>query len=64
MVTSFPYLAIAKRYSVDYGEVIRFVQFLDRLRGKPQGWEMRPHWEREAVLAWGAEQERRKEVAV
>lgn len=63
MSTSFPYLAIARRHSADYGEVIRFVQFLDKLRGVPQGWQMRVGWERDTCLSWVAEQERRKEVA-
>lgn len=61
--TSFPYLAIAKRHHVPYGEVIRYVQFLDKLRGTPQGWQNQfQPWKTDTCLSWCAEQERRKQV--
>lgn len=60
MTTSFPYLAIARRHGIDYAEVVRYAQFLDRLRGRPVMATVND-WQRETVLSWVAEQERRKQ---
>ena len=59
MTTSFPYLTVAREHGMDYGKVLAFAEMLDRMGGKPQGWEMRDPWERETVRAWAAEQDRR-----
>lgn len=61
-MTSFPYLKIATEHRVPYGDVIRFVQFLDRMRGFPDGLRAQPGWQRDVAMAWVAEQERRRQV--
>jgi hypothetical protein len=53
--TSFPYLKIAREQGVDYGKVIRFVE---NIECSPE-WQYLEPWERLAVAAWRAEQERR-----
>jgi len=59
--SSFPFLSIARRRSIPYGEVVRFVQGLDICPSMSVDITLLD-WQQEAVAAWSAE--RRRRVAV
>jgi hypothetical protein len=61
MPTSFPYLAVAKQYGVDYWRVLQFADLIDEWPPKPEDWALDP-WKVATCLAWKAEDQRRKNV--
>ena len=60
MATSFPYLAVAKQYGVDYWRVLQFAELLDEWPPKPSDWHLHP-WKIATCLAWVDERNRRSQ---
>jgi len=58
---SYPYLAVAQHYGIDYGEVL---EFIDKLENgfKPKLSDV-TDWQYSLVFVYGNEVERRKQVS-
>jgi hypothetical protein len=48
---SFPYLRIAKKYGIDYGDVIRYAEYIEQ---GPKEWPC-CQWQADVSVAWLAE---------
>jgi hypothetical protein len=62
MATSFPYLAVAKQYGVDYWRVLQFAELIDRWPPKPEDWAL-DMWKVATCMAWKTEHDRRQSSA-
>ncbi len=57
---SYPYLAVAQHYDIDYGEVLKFVDELEN-GFKPKLSEV-TDWQYSLVFVLGSEMDRRKQI--
>lgn len=60
MATSFPYLAVAKQYGVDYRQVLQFAELIDQWPPVDWGLDM---WKVATCMAWKTEHDRRRAAA-
>ncbi len=58
---SYPYLAIAQHYGIKYGEVLKFVDWLENTSSKLEEYDILG-WRLMTYTVWHNEQERRKQV--
>ena len=59
MATSFPYLAVAKQYGVDYRRVLQFAELLDDAPPTQSSWNLSRLWMVATCAAYMNEQNRR-----